>query len=117
MFLVIDIKKIVFLAAFFSGFCLFGQTNDEESIAEVDSVKFNSNRHRTVRKTGDKSYKLGDIYGAAAYYNKFLRNSDSLYSGEDEIMPARIASLYVKYQYKLAEAYRLSRDYVNAELN
>ena len=32
-------------------------------------------------------------------------------------MPARIASLYVKYQYKLAEAYRLSRDYVNAELN
>ena len=106
MFLVTDIKKILFVCAF--AIVLF-------SNAQVDSTKYNSQKHRTVRKTGDNCFKKGDFFGAASYYKKFLSNSDSLYSGENDGMPLRRTFLYVKYEYKLAQAYRLSRDYYNAE--
>ena len=106
MFLVTDIKKILFVLAFAIG--LF-------SNAQVDSTKYNSQKHRTVRKSGDNCFKKGDYFGATSYYKKFLSNSDSLYSGDNVGMPLRRAFLYVKYEYKLAQAYRLSRDYYNAE--
>ena len=106
MFLVTDIKKILFVLAFAIGLL---------SNAQVDSTKYNSQKHRTVRKSGDNCFKKGDYFGATSYYKKFLSNSDTLYSGDNIGMPLRRAFLYVKYEYKLAQAYRLSRDYTNAE--
>ena len=92
MFLVTDIKKILFAFALAIGFL---------SNAQVDSTMYNSKKHRTVRKTGDKCFKKGDFFGAASYYKKFLSNSDSLYSGENDGMPLRRAFLYVKYELSL----------------
>lgn len=104
MFLVIDIKKILFLVAI--SFSLI--TN-----AQVDDDIYNS-KTKVIRKAGDKAYKKGDYYGATSYYKKFLKDNDSLVQ-KRSVMVKRLLNLHLKYQFKLAEAYRLSRDYHKAE--
>ena len=104
MFLVIDIKKILFLLAITVS--LF--TN-----AQVDEEIYNS-KTKVIRKAGDKAFKKGDFFGATAYYKKFLHDNDSLIQ-KGGMMAGRFQNLHVKYQFKLAEAYRLSRDYYKAE--
>lgn len=104
MFLVTDIKKILFFLAF--SFSLV--TN-----AQVDEVIYNS-KTKVIRKAGDKAFKKGDFFGASAYYKKFLKDNDSLIQ-KGGMMSGRYQNLHVKYQFKLGEAYRLSRDYYNAE--
>lgn len=104
MFPVIDIKKIIFLVAISAS--LF--TN-----AQVDDKIYNS-KSKVVRKAGDKAFKKGDFFGATAYYHKFLIENDTLIQ-RGGLFVGRFQSLHVKYQYKLAEAYRLSRDYLKSE--
>lgn len=104
MFLVIDIKKILFLLAI--SLSLF--TN-----AQIDDEIYNS-KTKVIRKAGDKAYKNGDFFGATSYYKKFLKDNDSLVQ-KGGLLAGRYQNLHVKYQFKLAEAYRLSRDYYQAE--
>tara|TARA_B100000674_G_scaffold78464_2_gene54541 strand:+ start:19550 stop:21700 length:2151 start_codon:yes stop_codon:yes gene_type:complete len=104
IFLVIDIKKIVFLVAV--SLSLF--TN-----AQVDEKIYNS-KAKVVRKAGDKAFNNGDFFGATAYYQKFLIENDTLIQ-KHGIFVGRFQSLHVKYQYRLAESYRLSRDYMKSE--
>jgi len=101
---VIDIKKIVFLVAV--SLSLF--TN-----AQVDEKIYNS-KAKVVRKAGDKAFNNGDFFGATAYYQKFLIENDTLIQ-KHGIFVGRFQSLHVKYQYRLAESYRLSRDYMKSE--
>ena len=100
----IDIKKIVFLVAV--SLSLF--TN-----AQVDEKIYNS-KAKVVRKAGDKAFNNGDFFGATAYYQKFLIENDTLIQ-KHGIFVGRFQSLHVKYQYRLAESYRLSRDYMKSE--
>lgn len=104
MFLVIDIKKIIFLAAI--SISLF--TN-----AQVDEKIYNS-KAKVVRKAGNKAFKRSDFFGATAYYQKFLVEKDTLIK-RNGIFVGWHQNIQVRYQYKLAEAYRLSRDYLNSE--
>ncbi len=104
MFLVIDIKKILFFLAI--SISLF--TN-----AQVDEEIYNS-KTKVIRKAGDKAFKKGDFFGATAYYKKVLKDNDSLIQ-KGGMMSGRYQNLHVKYQFQLAEAYRLSRDYYHAE--
>ena len=104
MFLVTDIKRVLFFLAIF--FSLF--TN-----AQVDEKIYNS-KTKVIRKAGDKAFKKGDFFGATAYYYKFLLDNDTLIQKKG-LFVGRLQSLHVKYQYKLAEAYRLSRDYMKSE--
>ena len=104
MFLVIDIKKFIIFLAVLTGFV----TN-----AQVDEKIYNS-KAKVVRKAGDKAFKKGDFFGATAYYHKFLVENDTLLQKKGMFV-GRLQNLHVKYQYKLAEAYRLSRDYMKSE--
>ena len=104
MFLVIDIKRILFLWAIF--FSLFIS-------AQVDEDIYNS-KTKVIRKAGDKAFKKGDFFGASAYYHKFLIENDTLIQRRG-LFVFRFETLHVRYQYKLAESYRLSRDYVKSE--
>ena len=88
MFLVIDIKKILFLVAI--SFSLI--TN-----AQVDDDIYNS-KTKVIRKAGDKAYKKGDYYGATSYYKKFLKDNDSLVQ-KRSVMVKRLLNLHLKYQF------------------
>lgn len=98
------IKRFIFLIALFCAFI---------SNAQVDEGIYNS-KTKVIRKAGDKQFKKGDFFGASSYYKKFLKDNDSLIQ-KGGMMSGRYANLHIKYQYKLAEAYRLSRDYYNSE--
>lgn len=104
MFLVTDIKRFVFFVAI--SFSLF-------TSAQVDEKIYNS-KTKVVRKAGDKAFKKGDFFGATAYYHKFLLENDTLIQ-KNGLFVGRLQNIHVKYQYKLAEAYRLSRDYMKSE--
>ena len=104
MFLVTDIKRFVFFVAI--SFSLF-------TSAQVDEKIYNS-KTKVVRKAGDKAFKKGDFFGATAYYHKFLLENDTLVQ-KNGLFVGRHQNIHVKYQYKLAEAYRLSRDYMKSE--
>ena len=104
MFLVIDIKKIIFFVAISIG--LF--TN-----AQVDEKIYNS-KAKVVRKAGNKAFNKGDFYGATAYYDKFLIEKDTVIK-RNGIFVGWHQNIQVRYQYRLAEAYRLTRDYLKSE--
>ena len=104
MFLVIDIKKIIFFVAISIG--LF--TN-----AQVDEKIYNS-KAKVVRKAGNKAFNKGDFYGATAYYDKFLIEKDTVIK-RNGIFVGWHQKIQVRYQYRLAEAYRLTRDYLKSE--
>ncbi|MAW65208.1 MAG: hypothetical protein CMD18_03335 [Flavobacteriales bacterium] len=104
MFLVIDIKNIILFVAI--SISLF--TN-----AQVDEKIYNS-KTKVVRKAGNKAFKKGDFYGATAYYDKFLIEKDTVIK-RNGIFVGWHQNIQVKYQYKLAESYRLTRDYLKSE--
>ena len=104
MFLVTDIKISVFFLAI--SFSLL-------TSAQVDEKIYNS-KTKVIRKAGDKAFKKGDFFGATAYYYKFLLDNDTLIQ-KNGLFVGRLQNMHVKYQYKLAEAYRLSRDYLKSE--
>ena len=81
--------------------------------AQVDEKIYNS-KAKVIRKAGDKAFKKGDFFGATAYYYKFLLDNDTLIQ-KNGLFVGRLQNMHVKYQYKLAEAYRLSRDYLKSE--
>lgn len=105
MFLVTDIRRILFIIPLL---CLtfFGQ-------AQVDDEIYNS-KAKVVKKGGDKSMENGDYYGAQWYYKRFLQINDSLIAKRG-LLVGYHRNQHVKYQNKLADAYRLARDYQNAE--
>lgn len=104
MFPVISIKKLSLILVLLYTTASFSQ---------VDQETYNS-KNKVVKKAGDKSFKKGDYFGAVAYYKKFLHENDSLIE-KGGFLSFRYEGLKTKYQYKLAEAYRLSRDYEKAE--
>tara|TARA_B110000259_G_scaffold87370_2_gene101714 strand:- start:9787 stop:11922 length:2136 start_codon:yes stop_codon:yes gene_type:complete len=104
MFLVIDIKKITCLFAIF--FSVF-------ATAQVDEEIYNS-KTKVIRKAGDKAFKNGDFFGSLSYYKKFLKDNDELIA-KGGFLSGRYQVLKLKYQYKMANALRLSRDYHKAE--
>ena len=104
MFLVIDIKKVIFFLAI--SISLF--TN-----AQIDEKIYNS-KPKVIRKAGDKAYKNNDFFGATAYYYKFLIEKDTIIK-RDGIFVWWHKNIQVRYQYRLAEAYRLSRNYLKSE--
>lgn len=101
---VISIKKLSFIIVLCFSNVLFGQ---------VDQEIYNS-KNKVVKKAGDKAFKNGDFFGAVAYYKKFLHENDSVIA-KGGLFSFRNEALKTKYEYKLAEAYRLSRDYDKAE--
>jgi len=102
---VIDIKKIIFFLAISSSLFINAQIDD----------KIYNSKAKVIRKAGNKAFKKRDFYGAASYYDKFLIEKDTVIKRKG-IFVGWHKNIKVRYQYRLAEAYRLTRDYLKAEM-
>jgi len=101
---VIDIKKIIFFLAISSSLFINAQVDD----------KIYDSKAKVIRKAGNKAFNKGDFYGAAEYYHKFLIEKDTVIK-RNGIFVGWHQNIQVRYQYRLAEAYRLTRDYLKSE--
>ena len=101
----IDIKKIIFFLAISSSLFINAQIDD----------KIYNSKAKVIRKAGNKAFKKRDFYGAASYYDKFLIEKDTVIKRKG-IFVGWHKNIQVRYQYRLAEAYRLTRDYLKAEM-
>lgn len=89
------INKNILLICFFFGLTLFANAQ----MAHEDSTEFKLLKPRELRSFGNNAMRQGDYAAATAYFERFLQIRENNH----------------KVAFKVAESYRLNRDYHNAK--